>query len=138
MVIFDNFRKRSEKDNENYRKYARAEFALKLLPTLDSFEMALKNDNDPEKFKKGVELIFTQLYSALENMGLKRIECLNCKFDPYKHEVLMVDENSKQKEEMVIEEFQRGYMFGDKVLRHSKVKICKSGECKDVKDKDIK
>jgi molecular chaperone GrpE len=126
---FDNFRKRIEKENANFREYAAAEFVKKILPVLDSFEMALKNNTDPEKFKKGVELIYAQLYSTLEEMGVKKIDCLNCKFDPYKHEVLMIDEKSGAEDEKIIEEFQKGYMFKSNVIRHSKVKIAKHNEC---------
>jgi molecular chaperone GrpE len=132
---FDNYRKRAEKESESFRKYAAAEFVKKMLPVLDSFELAIKNSadskngaknsTDAEKFRKGMELIYAQFYSVLKDLGVEKIECINKKFDPYKHEVLMVDTCSKCAEGTVVEEFQKGYMFKDHVLRYSKVKIAK-------------
>lgn len=127
---FDNYRKRVEKENARFKEYASADAIAKVLPVLDSFELALKNNNDAEKFKKGVELIYAQLFSVLEDLGLRKIECINTKFDPYRHEVLMVDEKSECKDGTIIEEFQRGYMLKDIVLRHSKVKIAKNNNDK--------
>ena len=94
----------------------------KMLPVLDSFEIALKNTNDKEKFIEGIKIIFAQFHSVLEAEGLKQIKAAGERFDPYKHEVLMKEESDKP-EETILEEFQKGYMLNDKVLRHSKVKI---------------
>ena len=118
---FENYKKRIEMDIIKYKKYAKEELIIKLLNVLDSFELALKNTADVEKFIKGVELIFAQFYSILEKEGLKPIDAVGKKFDPYKHEVLMKEKSDK--EDIVIEEFQKGYMLHDKVIRHSKVKI---------------
>jgi molecular chaperone GrpE len=93
-----------------------------MLPVLDSFEIALKNTTDKEKFIEGIKIIYAQLYSVLEAEGLKPIKATGEKFDPYKHEVLMKQESDKP-EGTILEEFQKGYTMNDKVLRHSKVKI---------------
>ena len=120
---FENYKKRIEKEKEEFIKYSKADLISKLLPILDSFELALKNTADKEKFIKGVELIFAQLHSLLESEGLRPIKAEG-KFDPYKHEVLMKQESDKE-EDILLEELQKGYMLNDKVLRHSKVKVSK-------------
>jgi molecular chaperone GrpE len=134
---FENYKKRTEKENIFLIKNANAQLIKELLPVLDSFELAIKDSNNidnPEiaKFKKGLELIYTQLYSILEDEGLRQIDTENKHFDPYKHEVLMVKECEKQ-DDMILQELQKGYMLNDIVLRHSKVMISKHN-CPDNKE----
>jgi len=128
---FENYRKRTEKEVQRYKEYAAAEFAKKALPVLDSFELALKHsDSNAEKLKKGIELIYAQLYTMLYAEGLKPIDAAGKRFDPYVHEAMMHQES--EKEGVVLEEMQRGYMFKEAVLRHSKVKVgkkTKEAEC---------
>ena len=119
---FDNYRKRIDKEKTEFRKYAHAEIIAGILPIIDSFEIALKNAADSEKFIDGIKLIYAQIYSMLESQGLRPIKTDGEKFDPYKHEVLMKEESDKP-EGTILEEFQKGYMLNDKVLRFSKVKI---------------
>ena len=119
---FENFKKRSDKDKVEFVKYAKAELIQRLLPTIDTFEIALKSTKDNEKFVKGMEMVFAQLLSTLHAEGLKPIEALGKKFDPYMHEV-MLKEKSNKDDETILEELQKGYMLNDKVLRHSKVKV---------------
>ena len=123
---FENYKKRVDKEAVSFRAYANAEFVKCLLPLLDSFEMALKNTADKEKFVKGVEMIYAQLYSLLEDNGLRKIEAEGQNFDPYKHEVLLQEESDK--DNIILEELQRGYMFNNAVIRHSKVKIGRKKE----------
>ncbi len=120
---FENYKKRVEKQSLELNKYIKAEVITKILPTLDSFELALKNSKDKEEFKKGVELIYSQLFQTLEDMGLRPIES-NGKFDPYKHEVLLTEKSDKD-DGAILEELQKGYILEDTVIRHSKVKIAK-------------
>ena len=134
---FENYKKRSEKENLQLIKNANAGLIKELLPVLDSFELAIKNSNNTDnpdviKFKKGLELIYAQLYSILEDNGLRIIETQNKKFDPYKHEVLMVKECEKD-DDIILQEFQKGYMLNDIVLRHSKVMISKQ-HCAEIPD----
>ena len=89
---------------------------------LDTFEIAFKNTNDKEKFVEGMKMIYGIFHSTLEEEGLKPIKAEGEKFDPYKHEVLLKEESDKP-EGTILEEFQKGYMLNDKVLRFSKVKI---------------
>ena len=119
---FENFKKRADREKTEFVKYAHADVISQLLPVLDSFEIALKNTSDKEKFVEGIKIIYAQLYSALEAEGLKPIKAAGVRFDPYKHEVLMKEESDKP-EETILEEFQKGYMLNDRVIRHSKVKI---------------
>jgi len=129
---FENFKKRSDNDKVEFVKYAKAELIQRLLPTIDTFEIALKSTKDNEKFVKGMEMVFAQLLSTLHAEGLKPIEALGKKFDPYMHEV-MLKEKSNKDDEIILEELQKGYMLNDKVLRHSKVKV--SEKVKDKKEK---
>ena len=131
---FENYKKKVSKDNEHFAKYSSARVIEKLLPILDSFEMALKNSANREQFVKGVELIFAQFFSTLESEGLRPMKSVGDKFDPYKHEV-MLKEPSDKGEDVIIEEMQRGYIFNDKVLRHSKVKVSTGKQKKDNESK---
>ena len=119
---FENFKKRIEKEKIEFVKYAHADIIANMLPVLDSFEIALKNTNDKEKFVEGVKMIYAQFYSILGAEGLTPIKAVGEKFDPYKHEVLMKEESEKP-EEAILEEFQKGYLLNGGVIRHSKVKI---------------
>ena len=130
---FENYKKRVDKDKAEFVKYAKAEIIQKILPTLDTFEIALRSTSDKEKFVKGIEMVYAQLFSILEAEGLKKIEADGKKFDPYLHEV-MLKEKSDKEDGIVLEELQKGYMLNDKVLRHTKIKVSEKIEL-DKKDK---
>ena len=129
---FENYKKRVDKEKEEFVKYAKAESIAKILPILDTFEIALKNTKEHEKFVKGMEMTFAQLVSTLGAEGLKPIEALGKNFDPYLHDVMLKQKSDKE-DGIVLEELQKGYMFHDKVLRHSKVKV--SEKIKEKEDK---
>ncbi len=118
---FENFKKREEKDRKHFAEFSNAELIKSLLPILDSIDSAEKNGN-PETIK-GLELIKKQLTEVLEKYGLKEINSLGKKFNPEFHECLLKENNSEKQDEIILEEFQKGFMLNDKVLRHSKVKI---------------
>jgi molecular chaperone GrpE len=103
---------------------------------LDNFEVALKNTENSAEFVKGVEMIYAQMMDVLGKAGLKRIDAEGKKFNPYVHEALM-QEPSGRDEGIIIEEFQKGYMLNDSVLRHSKVKVSK-GKAKEPEKKEAK
>ena len=125
---FENYKKRVDKEKTEFVKYAKAELIQRLLPTLDTFEIALKSTKDNERFVKGMEMVYAQFVSTLQSEGLKPIDSIEKKFDPYLHEV-MLKEKSDKDDGVILEELQKGYMLNDKVLRHSKVKISeKSGK----------
>ncbi|MCH8067347.1 MAG: nucleotide exchange factor GrpE [Nanoarchaeota archaeon] len=119
---FENYKKRVDKEKAEFVKYSKAELIQRILPTIDTFEIALRSTKDNEKFVKGMEMVYAQLISLLHAEGLKPIESLGKKFDPYLHEV-MLKEKSDDDDGIVLEELQKGYMLNDKVLRHSKVKV---------------
>lgn len=118
---FINYKNRTEKENKQMFEYSSFDFVKKMLPVLDSFELALKNA--PESgFKKGVEMVYAQLLDVLKQEGVRSIDCVGKKFDPYYHEV-MLKEKSDKAEDTVLEEFQKGFMMKERVLRYSKVKV---------------
>ena len=119
---FENYKKRIAKEKSELISCAEENLIKKLLPVLDSFEQALKN-KESKDFAKGMELIYAQLFSAMEEEGLKPVESTGKKFDPYFHEVLMHEKS--EKEDIVLEEFQKGYMLNGKIIRAAKVKIGK-------------
>jgi len=121
---FENYRKRVEKEKAEFTQFASQELIRRLLPLLDSFQLALADSKNAEEFKKGVELIYSQLWQILETEGLKPIDALDKQFDPYYHEALMQEESDKP-ENTVVEELQKGFMLKDNVIRASKVKVAK-------------
>ena len=120
---FENFKKRLEKDMEDYKVFANKDIIISLLPVLDSFESALKHDTNNESLK----VIHNQLISILENHGLKKLNSLGQTFNPAYHEVLMSSE-SKKPENEIIEVYQEGYLLKDKVIRHAKVRVSKGNK----------
>ena len=123
---FDNYRKRCDRESAEFVSYANGELVKKLLSVLDNFELALSSPKAPKEgeFHKGMDLIYAQMFDTLEASGLKPISAKGEKFDPRLHEALLVEESDAEPN-TVLEELQKGYLFGDKVLRHSKVKISK-------------
>jgi molecular chaperone GrpE len=119
---FENYKKWNAKEKADFIKYSHADLIGRMLPFIDSFEIALKNTSDKDKFIEGMKIIYAQLHSLLEAEGLRPIKSVGEKFDPYRHEVLMKEESDKP-EDTILEEFQKGYMLNDRVLRHSKVKV---------------
>ena len=119
---FENHKKYVEKEKQDFMKFAKAQFIDTLLPTIDTFEAALKQTENAEKFVEGIKMLHNQLMSMLKREGLKEIEVIGKEFDPHFHEVMM-KKQSEEKEETIVQELQKGYMFKDKVLRHSKVII---------------
>lgn len=128
---FENYKKRADKENINTIKNANTGLITELLPVLDSFELALKDNQcsseEVQKYRKGIELIYSQLYSLLQEQGLRIIDTKNQTFDPFKHEVLMVKE-CNEPDDKILQEFQKGYMLNENIIRHSKVMIAKHVE----------
>lgn len=122
---FINYRNRADKEKQDLVKYAKEELILKLLDVLDNFERAIdamSKAKDVKTCVEGIEMILGQLRSILEQEGLKAIEAKGQKFDPYLHEA-MAKEDSEEDEDIVIDEFQKGYKLKEKVIRPSKVKV---------------
>lgn len=126
---FENFRKRMNKEKEDSIRYANQMLLLDITDTIDNFERAMKSaeeSKDFDAFHSGVVLIEKQLVSMLENKwGLKRFVSEGEPFDPDRHQAIAVEESGEVENEMVIEDFQKGYLYYDRVLRPAKVKVCK-------------
>ena len=118
---FENFKKRTRKEQEQYTKYANESLIYTLLPIIDNFELALKQKKPEDNFTKGIELIYSQLFELLEKQGLKKIEAKG-KYNPQLHEALLQEHSDKEKD-TILEELQSGYRLGDKIIRAAKVKI---------------
>lgn len=121
---FENYKKRVEKEREEFAKTACSGVIKRILPIIDNFEVALKNNPSGDEFVKGIEMIYAQLFSELESEGLKPIDAEGKMFDPYLHEALMQQE-SPEPDGTIIEVFQKGYTLNGNVIRHSKVKVSK-------------
>ncbi len=123
---FDNFRKRTEREKVDIYGRARADVVLELLPVIDNFERAVASLNqgaDASGLRHGVELIHKQFNDALTRLGLQAIEAVGATFDPHLHEAVVLEPTDKYEENAVIEEFERGYKIGDRLLRPAKVKV---------------
>jgi len=124
---FDNFRKRTMHEREEWAKYCSMRLALNLLPVLDNFERALHaGGDDLNKFMEGMELIYRQLKDILEKEGVQPMETIGQDFDPNFHEAVMHEPNQDYPDNTIIEEFRKGYLLADRVLRPAMVKVAKS------------
>ena len=120
---YDNFRKRSMKERETIAGDSRADTVLRLLPVYDNLARALKQECADEAFYKGVELTMTQFKELLENMGVTEIPAVGEPFDPARHNAVMSIENPELGEKIVADEFEKGFMLGDRVIRFSTVVV---------------
>lgn len=120
---YDNFKKRSQKEREALYQDVRSDTISKILPVYDNLERALKQETADEAYKKGVEMTMTQLESIFEAMGVKAIETVGQPFDPTRHNAVMHVDDESAGENTIVEEFQKGFMLGDKVIRFSMVKV---------------
>lgn len=126
LADFDNYRRRTRAELEQSRKFGIEDFVIRLLPILDNFERAIKTAEEIEDFDAlhgGVVLILRQLRDVLEKEGIKPIEAEGQQFDPVLHEAVMREDTDEYPDNSIIEEFQKGYILGDKVIRPSMVKV---------------
>lgn len=124
---FDNFRKRTAQERADWSKYCSQRLATSLLPILDNFERALQaGGDDINTFREGIELIYRQLKDTLEKDGIKPMETVGKEFDPNFHEAVMQGPSDEHPDNTVIEEFQKGYILVDRVLRPAMVKVAKN------------
>jgi len=124
---FDNYRKRMLREKEEFASFANRELLQDLLPIIDDFERAIKSSedsNDFEAFHNGVSMIEKQFASMLERKWkLQRFDSVGEEFDPQRHEAMMTEERADHEQSMVLEDFQKGYLLNEKVLRPAKVKV---------------
>ena len=126
MAEFDNFRKRTEKEKSVMYEIGAKDIIEKILPIVDNFERGFDAISDEEKsspFTEGMEKVFKQLTKALEDAGVKTIEAVGQPFDPNNHNAVMHIEDEELGENVVTDEFQKGYIYRESVVRHSMVKV---------------
>ena len=126
LAEFDNFRKRSEKEKSQMFEVGAKDIVEKILPVVDNFERGLASINEEEKqtaFAQGIDKVYKQFMTVLESAGVKPIEAVGKEFDPNFHNAVMHGEDEELGENIIAEEFQKGYMYRDSVVRHSMVKV---------------
>ena len=126
MAEFDNFRKRTEKEKASMYAVGAKEIIEKILPVVDNFERGLAAVPEEEKespFADGMMKIYKQMMTVFEEMGVKPIEAVGQAFNPDYHNAVMHVEDEEAGENVVVEEFQKGYMYKDAVVRHSMVAV---------------
>ena len=124
---FDNYRKRMDRERRDLSEYAAADVLKDVLPILDNFERALQAPTTPEteSFRKGLELIHKQMLDLLKKRGVKPIDALGVDFDPNFHQAVIHEASDDHREGEVMQELQRGYLLGDRLLRPAMVKVAK-------------
>lgn len=126
LAEFQNFKKRAAKEKTDIHAYANEKLMSELLPVLDNFERALETKTEEvESYAKGMELIFTQMKTALENHGLKEIVALGEDFDPNKHSAVMTEESDEYESGKVSKVLQKGYELNGRVIRPAMVAVTK-------------
>ncbi|WNS74355.1 nucleotide exchange factor GrpE [Bacillus sp. DTU_2020_1000418_1_SI_GHA_SEK_038] len=123
---FDNSRRRARLDLESSEKYRAQKLISDLLPAIDNFERALQMESDNEQVKsvlQGMEMVYRSLLEALKNEGAEQIEAVGKEFDPQVHQAVMQVEMEGYGSNIVVEEFQKGYILKDRVIRPAMVKV---------------
>jgi len=122
---FDNYKKRTARERQNIYDDAARDVIAAFLPVIDNFERALalieKEENSP--IKEGIEMVYRQIKEVLEKLNVEEIKAVGEVFDPRYHNAIMHIEDDSFGENEIVEEYQKGYICGDKVLRHSTVKV---------------
>ena len=126
MAEFDNFRKRTEREKSQMYEIGAKDIIEKILPVIDNFERglaAVPEESKEDPFVEGMEKIYKQIMTTLEGVGVKPIEAVGQEFNPDFHNAGMHVEDEEAGENIITEEFQKGYMYHDSVVRHSMVKV---------------
>jgi len=126
MAEFDNFRKRTEKEKSAMFEMGASDIIKKILPIVDNFERGFKSITDEEKetpFAKGMDMVYKQMVKMLEDAEVKPIEAVGVEFNPDLHNAVMHVEDDSVGENIIVEEFEKGYTYRETVIRHSMVKV---------------
>ncbi len=126
MAEFDNFRKRTDKEKSQMYEVGAKDVIEKILPVIDDFERGFGTVSEEDKsdsFVQGMEMVYKKLMTTLEGVGVKPIEAVGKEFDPNFHNAVMHVEDENFGENIIAEEFQKGYMYRESVVRHSMVKV---------------
>ena len=124
---FDNYRKRMDRERRELADYATTDVLLDILPIIDNFERALQAPagGEAEAFRKGIELIHKQMLDLLKKRGVTPIDALGADFDPNVHQAVIHEPSDEHREGEVMQELQRGYKLGERLLRPAMVKVAK-------------
>ena len=123
LAEYDNFRKRSARERDNIYADVKADTLTKLLPVYDNLERALQQATADEAYRKGVEMTMNQFMDALKNLGVTPIEAVGQTFDPAMHNAVMAVEDPEKGEKEIVQEFQKGFKMGERVIRFSMVQV---------------
>ena len=124
LAEFDNYKRRTQKEKEGTYDMAVGDTVNNIIPVLDTLEISMKNETgNIEDYRKGIELVIKKFNETLSKMGVTPIEAVGKPFDPEFHNAVMNSEDGEGESGTVLDEFQKGYMLKDKVIRHSMVKV---------------
>jgi molecular chaperone GrpE len=136
---FENYKRRTENDQLNLIKYSAVSFILKMLPVMDDFERSLEHieeAKDINALKKGLKLVYEKLSKVLDAEGVKKIEAVGKPFDVNFHEAIMQKKDDSVEPHTVVDEVEKGYLYKDKVIRHSKVIVSEESTRESFEDKN--
>lgn len=123
LAEYDNFRKRSARERDNIYADVKADILTKLLPVFDNLDRALRHPTVDEAYRKGVEMTMNQFLEALKTLGVTPIEAVGATFDPALHNAVMHTEDPEHGEQEIVQEFQKGFKMGERVIRFSMVQV---------------
>ena len=123
IAEFENFKKRSSKERENLYNSIIGDIITSFLPIIDNLEKAVQTKTEDQEFKQGIELVLKQFKDVLESNGVKEIESVGQTFNPELHEAITSVQDDNLGVQEIKEEYRKGYMIGDKVIRHSLVVV---------------
>jgi len=123
---FENARRRAAKEQQDFRDFALVDTIKTLLPVVDNFERALQTKSEAADFRSGVELIYKQLQDTLNKLGVHPIPAKGQPFDPHVHEAIEMVETQDAPDHEILEEWQRGYKYKDRLLRPAMVRVAKN------------
>ena len=125
---FDNFRKQNDKQNQDLIRYANEGLIVKFIDVYEDMERALENSTNEEEIREGLELIYSKMKNTLEKEGVEEIPAVGEKFDPFKHEALLTVDSPDHENNEIVDELMKGYTLKDKVIKYSKVRVCKKAK----------
>ena len=125
---FDNFRKQNDKQKQELIRYANEGLIVKFIDVYEDMERALENSTNEEEIREGLELIYSKMKNTLEKEGVKEIPAVGEKFDPFKHEALLTVDSPDHENNEIVDELMKGYTLKDKVIKYSKVRVCKKAK----------
>ena len=133
---FDNFRKQNDKQRQDLINYANEGLIVKFLDVYEDMERALENSTNEEELREGLELIYSKMKTTLEKEGVEEIPAVGEKFDPFKHEALLTVDSPDHENNEIVDELMKGYTLKEKVIKYSKVRVCKKAKKVETEDKE--